>query len=125
VNAAAWVAVSLMAVIEIFQLALALGAPGGAAAWGGSYPGVLPMRLRVASGLAAVFIYPPMAILLLDNGSVIDVGWDVSPVWIWMLVGFFALGAFANSASRSKPERIWAPVSAVIAACCAVIAVGL
>ena len=83
------------------------------------------MRLRVASAFVAVVIYPPMALLLLDKGGVVDVGSDVSTAWVWVLAGFFTWGAFANLASRSKPERIWAPVSAVIAACCTVIAVGV
>jgi hypothetical protein len=125
VNVAAWVAVSLIAVIDLFQLALALGAPAGAAAWGGSHPGVLPTRLRVASGFAAVFFYPAVAVLVLDSGGVIDVGWGVGPTWMWVLAGFFTLGALANVVSRSRIERIWAPLSAVIAFCCAVIALAL
>jgi hypothetical protein len=125
VKAAAWVAVSLIAVVDVFQLALALGAPAGAAAWGGSYSGVLPTRLRVASGFAALFFYPAVVVLVLDSGGVIDVGWGVGPPWMWVIAGFFALGALANVVSRSRIERIWAPVSAVIAFCCGVIAVAI
>lgn len=124
-SAAAWVAVALIVVVDVFQLALALGAPGGAAAWGGVHPGVLPRRLRIASGFVAVFFYPPVALLLLDSAGVIDVGWDFNPLWLWILAGLFTLGALANLASRSKIERIWAPVSAAIAICCAVIAAGM
>lgn len=40
--------------LAAFQLALALGAPWGAAAWGGANAGVLPTRLRVGSAVAAV-----------------------------------------------------------------------
>lgn len=122
---AGWIAAVLIAVLAVFQLALALGAPAGAAAWGGSHPGVLPTRLRVASGLVAVFFYPPVAILLLDSAGVIDVGWDVSPLWIWVLAGLFGLGTLANLASRSPVERWWAPVSGAIAVCCVVIAIGM
>lgn len=122
---AAWIAAALIVVLTVFQLALALGAPAGAAAWGGSHPGVLPTRLRVASGFVAVFFYPVVAIELLYVADVVDFGWDVSQLWIWVLAGLFVLGALANFASRSRIERIWGPVSLVLAVCCAVIAVGM
>ena len=120
---AAWIAAALIVVLTVFQLALALGAPAGAAAWGGSHPGVLPTRLRVASGFVAVFFYPVVAMELLYVADVVDFGWDVSQLWIWVLAGLFVLGALANFASRSRIERIWGPVSLVLAVCCAVIAV--
>lgn len=119
---AAWIAAALIVVLTVFQLALALGAPAGAAAWGGSHSGVLPTRLRVASGFVAVFFYPVVAIELLYVADVVDFGWDVSQLWIWVLAGLFVLGALANFASRSRIERIWGPVSLVLAVCCAVIA---
>lgn len=119
------IAAGLLAVLTTFQIALALGAPAGAASWGGSHPGVLPTRLRIASGLVGVFFYPPVALLILDSGGVIDIGWDVSSLWLWVLAGLFALGALANLASQSKIERIWFPVSLVVAICCAVIALGM
>lgn len=122
---AAWVATVLIGVVTVFQLALALGAPAGAAAWGGSHPGVLPTRLRVASGLVAIFFYPVVAIELLYSAGVIEFGWDVNPLWIWFLAGLFALGGLANLASRSKIERMWGPVSLVLAICCGVIALGM
>jgi len=122
---AAWVAVALIAVLTVFQLALALGAPAGAAAWGGSHPGVLPTRLRVASALVAIFFYPVVAIELLNADGVIDVGPDLSPLWLWVLAGLFVLGALANFASRSKIERIWGPVSLALAVCCGLIALGM
>jgi hypothetical protein len=40
--------------LAAFQLALALGAPWGAAAWGGANEGVLPTGLRVGSAVAVV-----------------------------------------------------------------------
>ena len=122
---AAWIAAVLIAVLTVFHLALALGAPAGAAAWGGSHPGVLPTRLRIASGLVAVFFYPVVAIELLDAAGAIDIGGEVGSVWIWVLAGLFTLGALANFASRSKIERVWGPVSLVLAVCCLVIAVGM
>ena len=38
-----------------FQIALALGAPWGRAAWGGAHEGRLPGKLRVASLVSAAF----------------------------------------------------------------------
>lgn len=43
---------------------------------------------------------------------------------MWVLVGYFALGAVANLASRSPRERFWGPVALGLGACCAVIALG-
>ena len=122
--AAAWIAVILIVVITAFQLALALGAPLGATAWGGRHPGVLPTRLRIASGVVAVFFYPVLALFILDTAGVIDTGMDRNPLWMWIFAGLFLLGALANFASRSKVERWWGPVSLVIAVCCVVIALG-
>src|SRR6188768_2016924 len=46
--------------VAAFQAALALGAPWGAAAWGGSHPGVLPAEQRISSALA-VPVYAALA----------------------------------------------------------------
>jgi hypothetical protein len=123
---AAVVAVVLVAIIAVFQLALALGAPLGKAAWGGRNEGVLAMRLRIASGLAAVVVYPFIALYVLASADLIDLEWlPTGATGMWVLTGFFTLGTVANLASRSKIERIWAPVSLAIAVCCATIAIGM
>lgn len=125
---AAIVAAVLIAVLTVFQIALALGAPAGAAAWGGGHPGVLPTRLRVASGIVGVFFYPVLGIFLLDVGGVVETGLaegDWTRWLLWILTGLFALGALANFASRSRIERIWGPVSVALAVCCAILALGL
>lgn len=124
-EAAAVIAVVLLGALAVFQVALALGAPAGAAAWGGTHPGVLPTRLRVASAVAGVVVYPLIGLLILDSGGVVDIGWQVSQWWLWALAVLFLLGTLANAASRSKVERLWAPVSLGIAVCCGVIAIGM
>lgn len=122
---AAVVALVLVVVLVGFQLALALGVPWGAAAWGGAHEGVLPTGLRVASGVAGVVVYPAIGWLLAVAGGLVDPGWE-APVWaLWVLVGFFGLGAVVNAISRSRPERIWAPVSLLLAITSAVIALGM
>ena len=126
-TAAAVVAVVLLAAIVLFQLALAVGAPLGFAAWGGQNPGVLPTRLRIASGVVAIVIYPIIILLVLASAGLIEVGWlpvDGSAI-MWGVAGLLTLGALANFASRSPRERFWGPVALVIAVCCAVIALGI
>ena len=126
-TAAAIVAVFLLGIIVVFQAALALGAPWGFAAWGGQHPGVLPMRLRVASGVTALVIYPLIALVILAAAGLIDDAWlPVDPsLAMWVLAGFLTLGALANFFSRSPRERFWGPVALAIAVCCAVIALGI
>jgi hypothetical protein len=120
---AAVIATILLAIVALFQVALALGAPWGSAAWGGSNAGVLPRRLRIASGFAALVVYPLIALYVLASAGSIEVPWlPTGATGMWVLAGFFTLGGVANLASRSKVERVWAPVSITIAVCCAVIA---
>lgn len=121
---AALVAVALLVVVAVFQLALALGAPWGAAAWGGQNPGVLPTRLRVASGVAGVVIYPLLIVLVLSAAGWVSIGPldDLGSLPMWMLAVLLGLGALANFASRSPRERIWGPVAGTVAVCCAILA---
>jgi hypothetical protein len=123
---AAIVAVVLLAVVGVFQIALALGAPLGFAAWGGRYGGVLPAGLRIASGMAGVVIYPLISLFVLASAGLIKADWmpGTGKAGMWGLAGLFTLGALANFASRSKRERYWGPVSLIIGVCCANIAMG-
>jgi hypothetical protein len=120
---AAIVAVVLLGVVGLFQVALALGAPLGQAAWGGRHSGVLPPNLRMASGVAGVVVYPLIALFILASAGLLEARWTgTGEAGMWALTGFFTLGAMANFASRSRSERFWGPVSLVIAACCGIIA---
>ena len=123
---AAILAVVLLAIIALFQVSLALGAPWGSAAWGGAHAGTLPARLRITSLVAGVVLYPLLMVLVLASAGIVSVDWmpGVGKVGMWVLTGFFVIGAIANFASRSKKERIWGPVSLAIAVCCALIAIG-
>lgn len=117
---AATVAVGLLVVVATFQLALALGAPYGKAAWGGTHDGVLPTRLRGASAFVGLVVYPAIIAVVLSASDLIDA--DLVPgrgeVTMWVLTTIFLLGAIANAVSRSRVERWWAPVSLTIALCC-------
>jgi hypothetical protein len=124
---AALLAVVLLVAITAFQLALAFGAPWGAAAWGGQNPGVLPQPLRIASGVAAVVVYPLIIALVLASAGLIGDGWlPVNGTLImWALAGLLGVGAVMNFVSRSAPERRWGAVALTIALCCVVIALGV
>jgi hypothetical protein len=124
---AAIVAVVLLGVIAGFQLALALGAPWGAAAWGGQHPGVLPRRLRIASGVAAVLVYPLVIAIVLAAAGIIGDDWLAidGAILMWVLAGMLGLGALMNFASRSPRERIWGPVALTVAMCCVIVALGI
>ena len=123
-NLAAIVAVVLLATVAVFQIALALGAPLGYAAWGGRHKGVLPEKFRFASGVAGVLVYPLIGLYVLASAGRIRADWmpGTGKPGMWILTGLFTLGALANFASRSTRERYWGPVSLAIAVCCGIIA---
>ena len=118
------VAVVLLAVVEVFQIALAFGAPLGRASWGGKHDGVLPTRLRIASGVAAVIVYPLIILLVLAASGLVDSSLTEGTrrVGMWVLTALFVLGALSNFVSRSKIERTWGPISLGVAVCCGLIA---
>ena len=124
---AAIVATALMGIVAVFQLALALGAPAGFAAWGGWHEGVLPTRLRFASGFVGLIVYPALMVYVLATAGVIEATWVPSRgrLGMWILTAVFTLGGFANLASRSRRERWWAIVAFAIAVCTAIVALSL
>lgn len=128
VTAAMWIpailAAGLLGAIALFQAALALGAPWGRAAWGGGHPGVLPMRLRIASAVAGLAIYPAIIVVVLASASVVNGVPGSGSVAMWVLTVLFLLGGILNLVSRSRAERAWGLVGLVIAGCCAAIAMG-
>ena len=121
------IAVALLALVAVFQIVLALGAPYGKAAWGGTHDEVLPTRLRGASAFVGLIVYPAIISVVLSGSGLIEADLVAGDgvVTMWVLAGFFLLGAIMNAVSRSRVERWWAPVSLAIAVCCAAIAAGL
>ena len=121
--AAAIAALVGFAAIAIFQAALALGAPVGRAAWGGTVARPAT-RLRIASALA-VGIWAFAGLILLGR-----TGFRESPVHAsfarygtFVLIGVLGLSAIENVASRSKWERfLWAPSSLALAVLCLIVA---
>ncbi|HSM46128.1 MAG TPA: hypothetical protein VK969_14025, partial [Acidimicrobiia bacterium] len=90
---AAVLALVLVTVVAVFQLALALGALLGKAAWGGRNEAVLPTQLRIASGFAAIVVYPFIGLYVLASSDLIHLEWlPIGATGIWMSTGFFTLG---------------------------------
>jgi hypothetical protein len=121
-------AAALLAVTAAFQAGLALGAPWGAAAYGGravADDGTLPPRYRVGSALAAVVLLGAMWVVL-AAGSVLDrgpVSVRVLTVALWVLVAMFALNTLANARGRHPVERWGAgSVTALLTVLCALVA---
>ena len=104
-------AACLTSTVGVFQVALAAGAPWGAAAWGGAHPGVLPENLRVASAVSAV-VYAAL-------GAVCATGLVGSTARRRILTGasgLMAVGTVMNLASPSLVEKaLWSPVAATLA----------
>lgn len=98
-----------------FQVALALGAPWGAYAMGGAFPGVYPTRLRIAAIVQGAVV-GLLALAVLSAGGVALPALHASFPWlIWVVVAFSALGVVLNAISRSAGERrIWVPVTLVM-----------
>lgn len=120
------VAATLLGVIAIFQLALAAGAPWGAASWGGRHPGKLPTGYRIGSAIAGLFFYPVVALVVLDAAGVVgDQADNGGGAGLWVFTGLFGLSTVINLISPSKVERIWAPVALVLTICCGVLAIRL
>lgn len=120
------VALVLFGGLVVFQLALAAGAPWGAAAYGGQ-SSRLPTRLRVSSAVAAV-VWAALA-LCVGRTAGIPV-WaplpdPALPVVCWVVVGLTVVAVVLNAITRSRVERaIWLPVSAVLLVATVAVALG-
>jgi hypothetical protein len=114
----------VLALLAVFQVALALGAPLGRFAWGGQHR-VLPVGLRVGSAVS-VLIYALIATIAWDRVRAIDVFPDeVTTVAAWVVFAYFVLGILMNAISRSVPERVtMVPVTLVLAVLSFLIAMG-
>lgn len=116
-TAAAIVAAVLYLGIAAFQLALALGAPWGRAAYGGQHPGAVPPRLRVSSAVALV-VWAAVALVVLRRVGLVlwaplPDAW--LPVALWVVVGFGAVAVLLNAITPSRTERvIWLPTAVLL-----------
>jgi hypothetical protein len=113
-------ALTLIAII--FQLALALGAPWGAASMGGKYPGKYPSKMRVVALLNILVLGFAAGIVLSAAGVAFHVLEPIADVGIWVVVGFFGLSTIMNTITPSRIERIWAPVALAQTICALLVA---
>ncbi|MDH3192935.1 MAG: hypothetical protein OEY55_04895 [Acidimicrobiia bacterium] len=112
---AAWLYFGLAGLVVLFQLALALGAPWGAIAMGGRYPGSYPHHLRGAAVVQALFIGAMAAVVLVRAGLVASPWFDISKSLVWVVVAFAALSTVLNLTTPSKWERrLWGPVTVLM-----------
>ena len=112
-----------LAAIACFQVALALGAPWGQAAWGGAQAH-LPPQLRVGSAISAVVLALAALAVLASAGH-----WGPARAkgvfrWgIWALVPLLALSALGNFASTSRWENLlMGPLALLLSLLCLVVA---
>ena len=106
-----------------FQIALAAGAPWGAYAMGGAFPGQFPPALRITALVQAALL-AGMALVVLSRAGLILPGWSRAARWlIWFVVGFAVLSLFLNLVTPSAVERtIWAPVALLLLVSSAIVA---
>lgn len=119
VTMAAIGASSLLGLVAAFQIALALGAPWGQAAWGGTRAGVLPPRLRVASSFSALVLLVAAGTVLVQAGVVGSTPPATLRWGVWTLSVFLFLNTFGNFVSESRLEKwIMGPVALLTAGLC-------
>jgi hypothetical protein len=112
---AAWIFAALIAVVALFQLALALGAPWGGLAMGGAFPGTYPPAMRVAA-LIQIAILGSVALVVLARAGLVLPTWGRPSRWlVWVVVGLLGVGVVLNLITPSPLERLlWGPVAAVL-----------
>ena len=101
--------------VVAFQVALAAGAPWGAFAMGGAFPGQFPPSLRIAALVQAILLIALAAVVLARAGILLPRWSRVSRWLIWFVVAFAALSFVLNLITPSAGERaIWAPVGLLL-----------
>lgn len=113
---AAALAYTLVSVgVVAFQLALAAGAPWGAYAMGGAFPGQFPPALRIGAVVQAALLVALAAIVLSRAGLLLPEWSRASRRLIWAVVAFATLSLVLNLITPSAGERaIWAPVALLL-----------
>lgn len=101
--------------VILFQIALAAGAPWGAYAMGGAYPGQFPPALRIAALVQCALLGGMAAVVLAQAGLMLP-SWRRLTRWlIWGVVAFASVSLVLNLITPSAGERaLWAPVAAVL-----------
>lgn len=122
---AAIVYACISVLVSAFQIALALGAPWGAYAMSGAFPGPLPAPLRMSAVIQAVLLLALAGVVLARAGVALP-GWSAMSRWLaWVAVGFAGVSLALNLMSPSAGERlIWAPVASLLLVTSLLVAMG-
>jgi hypothetical protein len=113
----------LVAVVIVFQIALAAGAPWGHLTWGGKFPGQLPIKMRSVAIFSAVLLATFALIVMTRAGLILPQWQAASTILVWIVVGYCALGVITNAITPSYWERIlWLPVVLMMLVCSFVVA---
>ncbi len=103
----------LTGIVIIFQGCLAAGVPWGEASMGGRYPGKYPPKMRIVAVMNMLILGFIAAVVLSEANLMFHQLNPISSIGIWVIVVFFIIGTIMNTITRSKIERIWAPVSLI------------
>ena len=107
-------AIITLAVVA-FQIALAAGAPWGAFAMGGAFPGQFPPAMRIAAIIQAALLIGFALVVLAQTGIILPKLLRASRWLAWVVVAFSALSLILNLITPSAGERaIWAPVAFIM-----------
>jgi cytochrome bd-type quinol oxidase subunit 2 len=121
-NIAAIVYATITLGVVGFQMALAAGAPWGAYAMGGAYPGKFPSKMRVAAIIQAVILAGMAAVVLARSGLILPEWFKASRWLVWVVMSIMAVGLVLNLITPSAKERnIWAPVVSLLLICCLIV----
>lgn len=103
---AAWFLVASTVATALFQVAIVLGAPLGEYSYGGTNPGVLSARFRVASVFSALLMLGISGHYLAQIGVFSPILAEPgNSIVNWFLVGLFALAAILNNITKSEKEK--------------------
>jgi hypothetical protein len=109
----------------LFQVALALGAPWGAYAMGGRFPGRFPPAMRVGALIQAALLVLTAVVVLSAAGLVLPELSRSAPWLIWIVVAFSGVSLVLNAITQSAGERrIWVPVALVMLVSSLIVAMG-
>lgn len=104
-----------IALVALFQLALAAGVPWGSVAMAGKFPGRFPPHMRAVAFLQT-FILIFLGTIVWTRAGIIFPQWHLaSEKYIWGVVAFGVLGLIMNLTTPVKWERIiWTPVATIL-----------
>ena len=96
----------------------------GSSVYGGKYPGKYPPKMRIVAAINMLLLGFIATIVLSEADIMLPQLKIISSIGIWFVVVFFFIGTIMNTITRSKIERIWAPVALIQMITALIIAIG-